>query len=608
MTEDANLSYVEGLSNSLLRLVPEERMQPKTKKSLVRLIEDLEKSSSQGGLCSFFIRDSLDLSCLMNSGLLCEKKESSTWCNVNPNHAPFILDTIDDSTYRIYSRRNFVAEVELARKISKLSKVEKNISEESKLVVSSFMDPNLPNHLRLSDEQFDAIQTSLKYGFSIISGGPGTGKTTTVVKYLEAVLKENPAAIISLVAPTGKAQSRLLESVKKQAGASRDLFPMVNQALRNSRLTASTIHKLLLTPTLSGKMPSKKNPLNCDFLVVDESSMIDTFLALQLFQAIDPQKTTSLFLGDMHQLAAVGPGSMFADISEPSGPLASQVSVLEKSFRFNAENGIGILSRAINAQEDFSNLPNKKFETRIFQTLRELSSLNEQISWNSSNTPKGEKLTSAAQQWLKHHILAYKSVVHQELHKEAPSEKSLQKVWQALNQFKALAALRKGPMGINALNEFSELIMTERALNTEAPSLYEGKPIIIRENQNLFSISNGDVAFLYRKNGKWFAYIGDLQRSVDFYLLPSFDTAFAMTIHQSQGSGFPEVGIFLPDQLDLESNSANICTRELLYTAITRAEEKCCIFATQEILSKSILTKTERNGGLKDRIKEALSD
>ena len=140
--------------------------------------------------------------------------------------------------------------------------------------------------------------------------------------------------------------------------------------------------------------------------------------------------------------------------------------------------------------------------------------------------------------------------------------------------------------------------------------IYPGKAIIIRKNDGSIGVSNGDVAILYHseftENPGWFAYIGDLKRSISVHLLPSYESAFAITVHQSQGSGFKDVALFLPN-ISENSEAANLCTRELIYTGITRAEDHCFIFGSKESLARSIENKTERSGGLPERIKESLT-
>ncbi|WP_443894756.1 AAA family ATPase, partial [Parasutterella excrementihominis] len=246
--------------------------------------------------------------------------------NLSVAPTPFLLDESEPKKLRIYSRRNFCSESRLAAGIHGMCSTSASDVNEVKEALAQ-LEQTLKNARENGDKkayslnplQLEAAELAVSEKFSVICGGPGTGKTTTVVKFIEAFLEIHPKGIIQMCAPTGKATSRLLESVKNQADAgpsSAPYYPAVRKALAEDRLTSLTIHKLLVTDLSNGKRPSADNPIEADLLIVDESSMIDSALALKLIRSIDPTKTQTVFLGDKHQLAAVGPGSVFADISD----------------------------------------------------------------------------------------------------------------------------------------------------------------------------------------------------------------------------------------------------------------------------------------------------
>ena len=542
--------------------------------------------------------------------------------NLSVAPTPFLLDESEPKKLRIYSRRNFCSESRLAAGIHGMCSTSASDVNEVKEALAQ-LEQTLKNARENGDKkayslnplQLEAAELAVSEKFSVICGGPGTGKTTTVVKFIEAFLEIHPKGIIQMCAPTGKATSRLLESVKNQADAgpsSAPYYPAVRKALAEDRLTSLTIHKLLVTDLSNGKRPSADNPIEADLLIVDESSMIDSALALKLIRSIDPTKTQTVFLGDKHQLAAVGPGSVFADISDNSGVLKGHIVELKESIRFNDKSAIGRLAQRMLAFEEGR-------EAGISDFISEVEYTDDQPFEGFKDTgvffkSAGRNLPLQAQKWLEEKLDSYCNAVENlNLTLTLNDKQALKDVWNELSTFRPLCAQREGPTGVNAVNDYCEDFVKTAFIVPSADDMYNGKVIIVRQNDSGLGVANGDVAVIFglktadSDKPMWYAFIGDLKKIVPAQLLPKYDTAFAITIHQSQGSGFRDVAIFLPT-LSAGSDAASLCTRELLYTGITRSEKTCQIFGAKDALDMSLKTVTQRSGGLPQRLKERFSE
>ena len=560
--------------------------------------------------------------------------------NLSVAPTPFLLDESEPKKLRIYSRRNFCSESRLAAGIHGMCSTSASDVNEVKEALAQ-LEQTLKNARENGDKkayslnplQLEAAELAVSEKFSVICGGPGTGKTTTVVKFIEAFLEIHPKGIIQMCAPTGKATSRLLESVKNQADAgpsSAPYYPAVRKALAEDRLTSLTIHKLLVTDLSNGKRPSADNPIEADLLIVDESSMIDSALALKLIRSIDPTKTQTVFLGDKHQLAAVGPGSVFADISDNSGVLKGHIVELKESIRFNDKSAIGRLAQRMLAFEEGR-------EAGISDFISEVEYTDDQPFEGFKDTgvffkSAGRNLPLQAQKWLEEKLDSYCNAVENlnltltlndknEVDSRSANfenlpndvQQALKDVWNELSTFRPLCAQREGPTGVNAVNDYCEDFVKTAFIVPSADDMYNGKVIIVRQNDSGLGVANGDVAVIFglktadSDKPMWYAFIGDLKKIVPAQLLPKYDTAFAITIHQSQGSGFRDVAIFLPT-LSAGSDAASLCTRELLYPGITRSETTCQIFGAKDALDMSLKTVTQRSGGLPQRLKERFSE
>ena len=436
-------------------------------------------------------------------------------------------------------------------------------------------DSQTPANPRTGDLQELAIETALARRFVVISGGPGTGKTTTVLKILERMLSQpgGENLRIALAAPTGKAAARLQETLL--AGGA--------NGVRQDRLpkSASTLHRLLGSRRNSVYFRhNAKNPLPVDLVVVDEASMVPLTMMAKLFAAL-PHRANVILLGDRDQLSSVEPGAVLGDIaraaSEP-GPLQGSLVVLDKNYRFGNESNIFALCNAVR-------------EGEIERALKILNS-GERPDVISGRTPPPVQVTERLRQRV---IAGYSAYLRAPDPAEALKE---------FKKFRVLCALRTGPYGVESLNRAIEKILREEQLVTGAQNTYAGMPILITQNDYQLRLYNGDIGILLPDptNGSllaWFIGEDGGIRRVPPARLPEYEPAFVMTVHKSQGSEFDNVLLILPDK------ESPVLTRELIYTGLTRARSRVEIWFQESVLRAAIARTIQRGSGLRDRLCEA---
>lgn len=540
-----------------------------------------------------------------------------------PN-VPFIIDTFGKSL-RLYLQRHFLEEKNLAKVLYLLSVEKAEKSEEVvNQVLAEFEKTNSTK--KPSAEQQQTVRDAVSRNLSIITGGPGTGKTSIVSIILECLLRiqqnlDKQNLDIKMAAPTGKAVSRLKDSLSGTGSFAEEFPEILSNVLKaQDRIVAHTIHSWLLAKNERDNRPDSKHPLEADVFIVDEASMIDSALAARFFSVIDPARTKVIILGDKHQLAAVGPGAIFASISDEQGPLKDSLNTLRESFRFGNKTPIGQLSAAINAQcpNDPQSLKEHFAVVEAVLAKKFPSKTEQSIAFMTDPVQPDTQLSKSAEDWLSDKLNRWIAVVKNHLISgKQPELQELKECWEVLVSFGALAACRKGAQSVEAINNFCEAYV-KKAISEEHSSevFYPGKVIIVRKNDYDLDVMNGDVGFFYRVKGKEgesdkeFVYIGEKEKSVRSTLLPRFDTAFAITIHQSQGSGYTDVAVFLPNipEAKEDGNEKSLATRELVYTGITRAKKSCTIFGSRRALEIATNTVTQRSGGLTDRLQELFDE
>ena len=506
---------------------------------------------------------------------------------------PLILDDED----RLYLHRHFDYERRLARRLMRAATaapaaVDEAARQRLNALFGAAAGP---------DWQKIAAALALRQRLVVVSGGPGTGKTTTVVNLLACLLEQNPQARIALAAPTGKAAARMSEALRQRAG---HLPPALRERLP---ATAFTVHRLL------GAFPGgfthhAGRPLAIDALVVDEASMLDLALATRLFEAV-PDGARLILLGDKDQLAAVESGAVFAELSaDPTlsascidalarlcelpaaaivpgtplqaSPLRDSVIWLTRNFRFAAGSGIALAAADVRDGRS----------AELLQRLRQGGDA--ALHWLDD----GAAAPSAATwQCMRGGYAAYVQAVRDLRHDVAA-------VTRAFERFRVLCAVRAGPRGVEAINR--QLADEARALlapGTATP-WFTGRPVMVLRNDPLLKLFNGDIGItLPGADGAPLVHFADAAggyRAVPALRLPPHETAFAMTVHKSQGSEFDEVLVLLPAQ------RSRVLTRELLYTALTRARRCVRLAADAEVLEAAVAARTRRQSGLMARLRD----
>lgn len=480
---------------------------------------------------------------------------------------------------------------------------------------------------QLIDWQQVAVAVATHHQFSVISGGPGTGKTTTVLKLLALLIELDlsakaqevaPPLTIELVAPTGKAAARLSESISS-ALTKLNASTEIKQKIPTS---ASTIHRLLgVIPHSNRFKHDCHNKLHVDVLIIDEASMIDISLMARLFDAIAPH-TKIIMLGDSDQLSSVEAGSVFADICgslhrgaqyspdmcqwletqtgfEPEtlspphhangrSTISDSLAYLHKSYRFDQFSGIGALARAVN-HSDISEL--KHVWQQGYQD----------IGLHSQGEQAQRQIVQMAVTNYRDYLLCATQVQQQD---------DVREVIRLFNTFQLLSPMRSGKSGIDDLN-----VAVERSLNryglvdTSQGVWYIGRPIMINSNDHAQQLYNGDIGIflpdIEQPNGPGRVYFIMASGEIKSFLpsrLPGHDTVYAMTIHKSQGSEFDNVVISLP------LHWSPLLTKELIYTGITRAKKAVDIFSSPATLAQAVKTKTHRMSGLAGALSSSLHE
>ncbi|MDX1618914.1 MAG: exodeoxyribonuclease V subunit alpha [Balneolaceae bacterium] len=451
-----------------------------------------------------------------------------------------------------------------------------------------------------TDWQKVAAFTACTKKLTVISGGPGTGKTHTVANILVLLAGSGIAKRIALSAPTGKAAARLKQSVMSSMEEMQP-EPAVRELIPDE---AFTVHKLLgARRRNSGFRYGEDNPLPYDLVVVDEVSMVDLAMMYRLAVAL-PRRGRLILLGDKDQLASVEAGAVLgsicarehnrftpaftewagesgleipqAHIDRNPGPLTDHIVLLKKSYRFDSESGIGRLSAAILQGDPDAAVELLRSDSYPDTELREFSDL--------------DGLKKVLNGFVRGYF-------------EPPGSGSdVGAAIDRLSKFVLLCVHRRGPLGAVQINALVEQLLRRERRIPPADDWYVGKPVVATGNDYTLGLRNGDLGITLRdEEGDLKVYFRKEKEDagagyLSYYpsRLTHIDTAYAMTVHKSQGSEFDRVGLILPGRV------SRISTRELLYTAITRARENVTVVGSPDVVRGTIAQRAVRSSGLQE--------
>ncbi len=506
---------------------------------------------------------------------------------------PLILDGP-----RLYLARYFDAEARLARALlARHRELPPPPGPAARQLLQSLFPPERSGE---PDWQQLAVALALCRRLTIISGGPGTGKTTTVARLLACLLADAPDLRIALAAPTGKAAARLQESLQARAA---DLPGDIVARLPRG---ASTLHRLLGLG-IDGQAPRhhRDNPLPVDLLVVDEASMLDLTLALQLVEALPPQARLIL-LGDKDQLKAVEAGAVFAALSaspalspataaqlaeltgwpveslpqaQAAAPLDDAVVWLSRSHRFAAGSALGRLAGALVRG----------------QAALALECLEAGGGDLARIDAPGAGLGSQEFQRLEAGYEPYR----QALAAWQGDAAQLPLLFAAFESYRVLCATRRGERGVEAVNERLAARLRPLGSSVRPDQPFAGQPLMILQNDPATRLFNGDIGLALEDGeglGVFFPDGAGGYRRLAPSRLPRWEGAFAMTVHKSQGSEFDGVALVLPTQ------DSPLLTRELIYTGVTRARRRVQLLAPASLLQQALVRQAQREGGLALRL------
>lgn len=530
-------------------------------------------------------------------------------------NAPVVFDY-----QALYLRRYWLFEQEVAqslsRRISQFCLEQVDLARAEGMIRQLFSDST--SIAGQVDWQQVAVANALGRRFTVLAGGPGTGKTFTVTRLLATLIASTTGAMqIKMAAPTGKAAQRLKESI---AQAKLDLVAKgVEQNIIDAiPEQASTLHRLLgFRPQSTQLQYHRDNQLACDLLLVDEVSMIDMAMMARLLRAL-PDRCILVFLGDAQQLPSVESGRLMADLSCQPHPgyspqtaqhmqklTAQQVPVVDaagaatydhltlltKSFRFGGE--IGALATEVIATQAKASW--QRLQQHRSQLLPAEMDHSTELVAIDDPADMANITDSSMEQWLRRCCEHY--------YLPLLEAKTADQAFAALAQFRILLATRVGARGVEQVNRQIEYWLAAHQPKVIAGSHYGGRPIMVTQNSYSTGLFNGDVGIIWRQaDGRLVALFeqqGQGLREVSLARLPQVEPVYAMTIHKTQGSEFAHVALILPQ------HPSDMISPELIYTGITRAKKRLYLAANQQVWQDGLKQRMTRYSNLSQRMQDS---
>lgn len=422
------------------------------------------------------------------------------------------------------------------------------------------------------DRQHVAGLRALHGQLTVVVGGPGTGKTRTIARLLAAALLVDPDLQVALCAPTGKAAARMTDAVR---GAAAELGAQAPQALeRLGHAEATTVHRLLGARPGGAVRHDRRNPLPHDLVVVDETSMVDLPLMAKLVDAL-ADRARLVLVGDPDQLASVEAGTVLADlVGAPGEPMRDRVVELNVVHRFGAGSGIAELATAIR-------------EGRADDVIELLSGSHDDLSRvEPADTPAVDAVLGRVVD------AALRSAL-------AAQDGRIADALRAARECKVLCAVRRGHWGLHDWSDRIDAGVAEVCAELRVNRRWEvGRPFLITRNDPVARVANGDTGVVVDLHGTRVLAIesGGSHLPVPVARLDQVEPWWAMTIHKSQGSEFDDVVVSLPAQ------DSPVLTRELLYTAVTRAKCSVTVLGDVDTIRRAVQRPVSRASGLRDRL------
>lgn len=512
----------------------------------------------------------------------------SEWAKIDPPAA--MPQAVEDASMlhrhreRVYLKRLWHAESRVVEELAaRLSAPPDSVDEQATALLDLWFGAE---GVGANQDQRQACLRAVSSRLTVITGGPGTGKTHTAARALALALALNPRSApplrILLAAPTGKAAARLRQSLE-QAGASL-LLPNDGQGGPSGTWAQAwlgiaqprTVHALLAEGRRARRGQAAPEPgLGADMLLIDEASMLDLQMLDELLELL-PAQARLVLVGDRDQLSSVEAGAVLADICAALADRPSLVS-LQQSRRFN--ESIAGQAQAV-----------RQGHAPALQQLAQQAS------------PDRDALIDLAVG-----VHGYGPLYGQlqEIAACRPSDAQLLDLLQALDRFRILAAVRKGPWGVEELNDLVEAALREEGLLEPGEPWPHGRVIMVTQNDDTTGLRNGDVGLIIKSLGQetptFITAAGLGVRQVAVPRLPPWEKGYAITVHKSQGSEFKHVALAFPPA------DSPVLTRELIYTGLTRARSQAWLFAPQPgLIATAGLRPTRRTSGLAARLRSAL--
>lgn len=456
--------------------------------------------------------------------------------------------------------------------------------------------------------QVKALNMVYQQHLNIITGGPGTGKTYTLARIIAVLNEANPNLRIALAAPTGKAAQRMEEALQ---AAFKDPA-LQHYSILKKTLKPVTLHRLLGLGTRYIPRFNERQRLPYDVIVVDEASMLDLSLAQMLFAAV-PDQAKLILLGDAEQLASVDVGAVLANLQDVDA-LAENRTHLKNSRRFVSDAAIGKFAAFIQRQAEQQSTT--QVLTQFEQDVVKPSTLVPvPLRAEMSDVIQLEYLAEDTQeniQWGKYYDqLMYGFQPFVEILKQAPHQKDqfdqwLEQVIKNFDHYRILSAIRFGKLGLHELNQQIELRVLDALGVLKQGDWYVGRPVMMTYNDYQLGLSNGDIGICLQRpsenTAQFEVYFPSLNKWVMATRLPkNIETAYALTIHKSQGSEFTHTAVVL------ENHATTMMSKELIYTGITRAKKVVSLLVAKEAFAKALTKRTTRSSGLLEKINNQLS-